>query len=45
MGGVFVNKSATELSIVAATSALQSANIKPEKIDSVVFGHVLAVCS
>ena len=41
MGGAFVNKSATELSVVAATSALQSAGLKPEQIDSTVFGHVL----
>lgn len=43
MGGAFVNKSATELSVVAATSALQSAGLKPEQIDSTVFGHVLVV--
>ncbi|XP_031847969.1 yippee interacting protein 2 [Nomia melanderi] len=45
MGGVFTNKSATELSVVAATSALQSAGLKPEKVDSVVFGHVLSMSS
>ncbi|XP_015437643.1 PREDICTED: 3-ketoacyl-CoA thiolase, mitochondrial isoform X2 [Dufourea novaeangliae] len=45
MGGVFTNKSATDLSVIAATSALQSAGLKPEKVDSVVFGHVLAVSS
>lgn len=45
MGGVFTNKNATDLSVVAATSALQSAKLKPEKIDSVVFGHVLALSS
>ncbi|XP_033325711.2 yippee interacting protein 2 [Megalopta genalis] len=45
MGGVFTNKSATELSVVAATSALQSAKLKPEKVDSVVFGHVLSSSS
>lgn len=45
MGGVFSNKSATDLSVVAAKSALQSAKLNPDNIDSVVFGHVLAVCS
>ncbi|XP_076661980.1 yippee interacting protein 2 [Halictus rubicundus] len=45
MGGVFKNKSATELSVVAATSALQSSGLKPEKIDSVIFGNVLSSSS
>lgn len=44
MGGIFTNKSATDLSVVAATSALQSAGLKPEQVDSVVFGHVMPVC-
>lgn len=43
MGGMFVNKSATDLSVVASTAAIQAAGLKPEKIDSVVFGHVLIV--
>lgn len=43
MGGVFTNKTATELSVVAANAAMQSAGIKPEKIDSVIFGQVLTV--
>ncbi|XP_012522043.1 3-ketoacyl-CoA thiolase, mitochondrial [Monomorium pharaonis] len=42
MGGMFVNKSATDLSVVASTAAIQAAGLKPEKIDSVVFGHVMA---
>ncbi|XP_077261429.1 yippee interacting protein 2 [Temnothorax americanus] len=42
MGGMFVNKSATDLSVVTSTAAIQAAGLKPEKIDSVVFGHVLA---
>ncbi|XP_076639690.1 yippee interacting protein 2 [Colletes latitarsis] len=45
MGGVFTNKTATDLSVVATTSALQSAGLKPEKVDSVVFGHVFALSS
>ncbi|XP_072764785.1 3-ketoacyl-CoA thiolase, mitochondrial [Anoplolepis gracilipes] len=45
MGGIFVNKSATDLSIVASTSAIQAAGLKPEKIDSVVFGHVMTASS
>jgi len=43
MGGMFINKSATDLSVVASTAAIQAAGLKPEKIDSVVFGHVLMV--
>ncbi|XP_018315517.1 3-ketoacyl-CoA thiolase, mitochondrial isoform X2 [Mycetomoellerius zeteki] len=42
MGGMFINKSATDLSVVASTAAIQAAGLKPEKIDSVVFGHILA---
>ncbi|XP_012149244.1 yippee interacting protein 2 [Megachile rotundata] len=45
MGGVFANKTATDLSAVAATSALQSAGLKPEKVDNVIFGHVLSLSS
>lgn len=41
-GGKFVKTSALELQEVAAKSALASANIKPEIIDSVVIGNVLA---
>lgn len=43
MGGIFVNTTATELSVVASTAAMKEANILPEKIDSVVFGHIMAV--
>lgn len=45
MGGMFVNKTATDLSIVAATSAMQSAGLKPDQIDHVVFGNVLSLSS
>ncbi|XP_076281921.1 yippee interacting protein 2 [Lasioglossum baleicum] len=45
MGGMFKNTSATDLSVVAATAALQSLGLKPEKIDSVVFGHVMTSSS
>lgn len=45
MGGMFVNKSATDLAVVASTAAIQSAGLKPDKIDSVVFGHVLTLSS
>ncbi|XP_033208365.1 3-ketoacyl-CoA thiolase, mitochondrial [Belonocnema kinseyi] len=41
MGGMFVNKSATDLSVVASKAAIEAAGVQPEKIDSVVFGHVL----
>ncbi|XP_057334052.1 3-ketoacyl-CoA thiolase, mitochondrial isoform X2 [Microplitis mediator] len=43
MGGMFVNKTATDLSVVATTSAIQSAGIKPELIDHVIFGNVLSL--
>lgn len=43
MGGSFTKKSITELSVVASNAALESANIKPEQIDNVVFGNVLPV--
>ncbi|XP_017767364.1 PREDICTED: 3-ketoacyl-CoA thiolase, mitochondrial [Eufriesea mexicana] len=45
MGGSFINKSATDLSVIATKSALQSAQLNPEKIDSVIFGHVLSIAS
>ncbi|EZA58250.1 3-ketoacyl-CoA thiolase, mitochondrial [Ooceraea biroi] len=45
MGGMFVNKGATDLSVVASTAAMQAAGLKPEKIDSVVFGHVMTATS
>ncbi|XP_034946604.1 3-ketoacyl-CoA thiolase, mitochondrial [Chelonus insularis] len=41
MGGVFLNKTATDLSVVAATSAIQSSGVKPEQIDHVIFGNVM----
>lgn len=44
-GGKFVKTSALELQEVAAKAALTSANIKPEVVDSVVIGNVLAVRS
>uniref|UniRef100_A0A1B6LHA5 Thiolase N-terminal domain-containing protein n=1 Tax=Graphocephala atropunctata TaxID=36148 RepID=A0A1B6LHA5_9HEMI len=40
-GGKFVKTSALELQEVAAKSALSSAGIKPEVVDSVVIGNVL----
>lgn len=43
MGGIFVNTNATELAITASTAAIQAAGIRPEKIDSAVFGHIMAV--
>lgn len=44
MGGMFLNKSATDLAVVASKAAIEAAGIQPEKVDSVVFGHVLMVC-
>ncbi|XP_058807261.1 3-ketoacyl-CoA thiolase, mitochondrial isoform X2 [Phymastichus coffea] len=45
MGGAFVNKSITDLSVVAANAALKSANLNPELIDNVVFGNVFPLSS
>ncbi|XP_066584773.1 3-ketoacyl-CoA thiolase, mitochondrial [Prorops nasuta] len=45
MGGVFANKSAADLAVVAGNAAIQSAGLKPEKIDNVIFGHVLPISS
>ncbi|KAH0951662.1 hypothetical protein HN011_011547 [Eciton burchellii] len=45
MGGIFTNKSATDLSVIASTAAMQAADLKPEKIDSVIFGHVMTSTS
>ncbi|XP_014473688.1 PREDICTED: 3-ketoacyl-CoA thiolase, mitochondrial isoform X2 [Dinoponera quadriceps] len=42
MGGIFVNTTATDLSVVASNAAIQAAGIRPEKIDSVVFGNIMA---
>ncbi|XP_012284918.1 3-ketoacyl-CoA thiolase, mitochondrial [Orussus abietinus] len=45
MGGIFAKTSHTELSVIASTAAIQSANVKPEKIDSVIFGNVMSATS
>ena len=42
-GGKFVKKGATELQEIAAKAALTAGGIKPEAVDSVVIGNVLAV--
>lgn len=41
-GGKFVQKSSSELQEVATKAALAAGGIKPEIVDSVVFGNVLA---
>lgn len=43
MGGMFVNKSATDLSVVASTAAIKAAGLTPDKVDHVIFGNVLTV--
>lgn len=43
MGGSFVNKTATDLSTVATTSAIKASGLKPEQIDHVIFGNVLVM--
>lgn len=42
-GGKLTNTSACELQTIAAKAALQSANVKPELIDTVNIGNVLSV--
>ncbi|KAL8565362.1 3-ketoacyl-CoA thiolase, mitochondrial [Nucella lapillus] len=41
-GGKLKNITATELGLLASKGALQSANISPELINSIVFGNVMA---
>lgn len=45
MGGVFSKTSATDLSVAASKAAIQSAGLGPEKVDSVIFGHVMPLSS
>lgn len=40
-GGSFKNITATQLQTAAALAALKDANLSPEKVDSVVIGHVM----
>lgn len=40
-GGSFKNITATQLQVAAAQQALKDANLSPEKVDSVVIGHVM----
>ena len=42
-GGKLKNLSATELSAVAASAALESGGVRPELVDSVVIGNVAQV--
>ncbi|CAG9564318.1 unnamed protein product [Danaus chrysippus] len=44
-GGVFRNTSATELQTIATTAALKEAGVKPDQVDSVVVGQVMAATS
>nr|QBH73971.1 mitochondrial 3-ketoacyl-coa thiolase [Frankliniella cephalica] len=44
-GGKFVQKSAAELQAASTKAALVAGGIKPEIVDSVVFGNVLAITS
>ncbi|XP_043287650.1 3-ketoacyl-CoA thiolase, mitochondrial [Venturia canescens] len=45
MGGMFVNKSMTDLSVIASNSALKEASLTPDKIDHVIFGNVMSLTS
>lgn len=40
-GGAFKNVTATQLQTAAAQQALKDANLSPDKVDSVVIGHVM----
>lgn len=40
-GGAFKNVTATQLQTAAAIAALKDANLTPDKVDSVVIGHVM----
>jgi acetyl-CoA acyltransferase 2 len=40
-GGSFKNITATQLQTAAAQAALKDAGLSPEKVDSVVIGHVM----
>lgn len=42
-GGKFVKTSACDLQTIAAKAALASANVRPELVDTVTIGNVLAV--
>ncbi|CAI4222290.1 unnamed protein product [Auanema sp. JU1783] len=41
-GGKLKNHSATDLGVIATTGALAHAGVKPEKVDHVIFGNVVA---
>lgn len=43
-GGKLTNTHFVDIATTATKAALTSANIKPELVDSVAFGNVLAVC-
>lgn len=43
LGGKFVKTSAAELQEVAAKAAIAASGVKPEQIDSVIIGNVIAV--
>lgn len=42
-GGAFRNTTATQLQVVAAKAALESAGVRPDQVDSVNIGQVLPV--
>ena len=39
--GVFANVSPIDLGVTAVKAALEAANVKPEQVDNLIFGHVL----
>lgn len=44
-GGALKDTSATDLAIIASKAALQSANVAPETVDSVVVGNIIQISS
>ncbi|XP_011499497.1 PREDICTED: 3-ketoacyl-CoA thiolase, mitochondrial [Ceratosolen solmsi marchali] len=45
MGGVFMQKNITDLSVIVSKEALKTANVQPEQIDNVIFGNVASSSS
>lgn len=43
-GGKLKNVSSTQLGVVASKAAIEAGNLKPEDINSVIFGNVITVC-
>lgn len=42
-GGKLKNTTSTQLGVIASKAALESGNVKPEDVNSVIFGNVITV--